>query len=340
MSREETKSKPLPSRQRRLLQAAAYVVLAWGIWAASHILNLVLIALLAAYVFLPFPKWLMHRFRLRQSLAIALTAVLWAGIWIAVSFALFEAGLRLMAKLPIYEERISSLYGRVTVFLSAHGIQSTHNSVKNLYDYDRIVEFARATIPMLISFFYDRLMVYLLGLGFLMEMTYVDSNKSSLFDRKLVYYSKDVQRFVAISAQGGAINALANLVLLAVLGVDFAFVWCFLYFLLQFIPNIGFVIALVPPSLMALLMMGWKRALLVAGGLILTQMVGDYVVRPMLMKKGLNISFLEIMLSLVIWSFLLGPPGAILSIPLTLALRRAIKRPFTEGEDALAQAPG
>ena len=87
-------------------------------------------------------------------------------------------------------------------------------------------------------------------------------------------------------------------------------------------------------------MLGWKRALLVAGGLILTQMVGDYVVRPMLMKKGLNISFLEIMLSFVIWSFLLGPPGAILSIPLTLALRRFIERPFTEGEGLLAQPPG
>jgi AI-2 transport protein TqsA len=78
----------------------------------------------------------------------------------------------------------------------------------------------------------------------------------------------------------------------------------------------------------------------VAGGLILTQMVGDYVVKPMLMKKGLNVSFLEIMLSLVIWGFLLGPVGAIVAIPLTLALRRAIERPFTEGEGALAQPPG
>jgi len=126
-------------------------------------------------------------------------------------------------------------------------------------------------------------------------------------------------------------------------GIDCLFLWwawCFLYFLLQFIPNIGFVIALVPPNLIAVLILGWKNALLIAGGLILAQMVGDYVVRPMLMKKGQNISFLEIMLSLVIWSFLLGPPGAILSIPLTLALRRAIKRPFTEGEGALAPAPG
>jgi AI-2 transport protein TqsA len=341
MIREETTRERLPSRQGRVLQAAAYVVLvAWGIRETSHILNLVLIALLAAYVFLPFPQWLMHRFRLRQSLAITLTAILWAGIWIVTSFALFEAGHRLMAELPIYEERISSLYGRVTVFLSAHGIQSTHNPVKNLYDYDRIVEFARAMVPALIGFFSDRLMVYLLGLGFLIEMTCLDSGKSGPFARKLVYYSKDVQRFITISAQAGAIIALANLVLLAVLGVDFALVWCFLYFLLQFIPNIGFVIALVPPSLVALLMLGWKRALLVAAGLILTQMAGDYVVRPMLMKKGLNISFLEIMLSLVIWGFLLGPAGAILAIPLTLTLRRAIERPFTEAEGALGQSPG
>jgi len=327
---------PLPSRQRRLLQSAAYVVLvASGIWAISHILNIVLIALLAAYVFLPFPKWLIHRFRVGQSLAIALTAVLWAAFWIVTSFALFEAGLRMMEKLPIYEERISTLYGRATVFLSAHGIQSAQNPMKNLYDYDRIVEFASAIFPTLMGFFSDRLMVFLLGLGFLIEMTCLDIGKSGPFARQLVYYGRDVQRYVALSAQLGAINALANLVFLAVLGVDFAFVWCCLYFLLQFIPNIGFVIALVPPTLIALLMQGWKMALLVAGGLIVTQTLGDYVVRPLLMKKGLHISFLEIMLSVVIWSFLLGPAGAILAIPLTLALRKAIEKPFTEAEDAL-----
>ena len=241
----------------------------------------------------------------------------------------------MMEKLPIYEERISTLYGRATVFLSAHGIQSAQNPMKNLYDYDRIVEFASAIFPTLMGFFSDRLMVFLLGLGFLIEMTCLDIGKSGPFARQLVYYGRDVQRYVALSAQLGAINALANLAFLAVLGVDFAFVWCCLYFLLQFIPNIGFVIALVPPTLIALLMQGWKMALLVAGGLIVTQTLGDYVVRPLLMKKGLHISFLEIMLSVVIWSFLLGPAGAILAIPLTLALRKAIEKPFTEAEDAL-----
>ena len=86
---------------------------------------------------------------------------------------------------------------------------------------------------------------------------------------------------------------------------------------------------------MALLMLGWKRALLVVGGLILTEMLGDYVVKPMLMIKGLHVSLLEIMLSLMVWGFLLGPAGAILAIPLTLALRRFIERPSTEGESGV-----
>jgi len=328
----------LPSHRRLLHAAAQIVIVAWGIRTASHILYLILIALLFAYVFLPFPKWLMRRFRLHQSLALALTVVLWASIWFVIWVALFEAGHQLMAKLPIYEERISSLYGRVGAFLSGHGIQSTHDSVKNLFGHDRIVEFARAMLPMLVGFFADRVVIFLLGLGFLVEMTYLYTGQSGLFARKLIYYGGDVQRFIAIAAQVGAINALVNLGLLVVLGVDAPVVWCFLYFFLQFIPNIGFVIALAPPSLMALLMLGWKRALLVAGGLILTQMLGDYVVKPMLLKKGFNISFLEIMLSLVVWGFLLGPPGAILAIPLTLAFRRAIEKPFTEEKGALAQA--
>jgi AI-2 transport protein TqsA len=180
----------------------------------------------------------------------------------------------------------------------------------------------------------------LLSIIFLIEVTYSDNAKADPLARKLVYYGMDVQRFIAISSQTGAIITMANLVLLVVLGVDFAVVWCFLYFFLAFIPSIGFVIALVPPSLIALLMLCWKRALLVTGGLIFTQMMGDYVISPMLMKKGLHVSFLEIMLSLVMWGSLLGPAGAILAMPLTLALRRFIQKPYTEGEGALAQAPG
>lgn len=141
-----------------------------------------------------------------------------------------------------------------------------------------------------------------------------------------------MQRYIAISAETGVITALANLVVLVAFGVDSPLLWCALYFLLHFIPNVGFILALVPPSLLALLMLGWKKALLVAGGLIVTQMLTDYGLTPILMKKDMDISFLEIMVSLMVWGFLLGPAGAILAVPLTLSLKKFIERVSNQSE--------
>lgn len=113
-----------------------------------------------------------------------------------------------------------------------------------------------------------------------------------------------------------------NLLFLTALGVNFALVWCVLYFFLHFIPNVGFIIALIPPTLLALLMLGWKRALLVLVGLVLTEMLGGNLLQPILMKKDLDVSLTMVTLSMLGWGFLLGPAGVVLSVPLTLALKR------------------
>lgn len=95
MTREVEQIEGTTSTALRLLQGAAYVVLvAWGIRAASHVLSIVLIALLLTYVIAPFPKWLVHRFRLRKSLAIVLTVAFVAAIYLLVSGALLESGLQ------------------------------------------------------------------------------------------------------------------------------------------------------------------------------------------------------------------------------------------------------
>jgi AI-2 transport protein TqsA len=318
----------------RVLQAAAFVVVvAWGIKAASHILSVILIALLLTYAILPFPKWLMRRFRLRKGFAILLTAVLVLVLHFVMSIALVEGGLRMRDRLPMFEEHTRAMYERVTGFLSAHGVQSA-DLLKNLYSADRIVELSKMILPGLVSLVSDRFLVALLAIIFLAEMVESEGPRATRLARHLAYYGGDVQRFIAISAQTGGINALANLVILVALGVDFAVVWCFLYFFLHFIPNLGFLLSIIPPSLVALVTLGWKRALLVAGCLILTEMLGDYVLKPMMMIKGLHVSMMEIMLSLIVWGFLLGPAGAILAIPLTLVLRRLIEKPRMEESTA------
>jgi AI-2 transport protein TqsA len=106
---------------------------------------------------------------------------------------------------------------------------------------------------------------------------------------------------------------------------------------LDFIPTPGFIIALVPPTFVTLLMFGWHRALLVAGGLVLTNVIVDNAVTPIFMKQAVDISFLEITLSLMFWTFLLGLTGAILAIPLTLSLRKFIAKGLSN--EQLATTP-
>ena len=69
-------------------------------------------------------------------------------------------------------------------------------------------------------------------------------------------------------------------------------------------------------------MLGWQRALVVAVGMTVTNLVAANVLNPRFLKEGTNISFLEMILSVVVWGALLGFWGSILAIPLTLVLKK------------------
>jgi predicted PurR-regulated permease PerM len=91
--------------------------------------------------------------------------------------------------------------------------------------------------------------------------------------------------------------------------------------------------SLLPPALLALLEFGWGKALAVVIGFFLINSVTENVIKPRFMQQGLEISFLLIVLSLVVWTWALGPMGAILGVPLTMVLYRMYSE-FTEAEQA------
>ncbi len=311
------------------LKIAAFVVIvAWGVRMSSHVLSIVLLSLLLAYAILPFPLWLVRRFHFPKSAALVCTLLLLVAFYCVLTFALVKTGLQMSARLPVYEQRIQDLHVQIAGFLSRNGIESTDITVKSFLNSGRLMQLMGDILPSTIELFSDRLLIWFLTLLFLVELLDPERGNSPLA-KSLANFGRDTQRFIATTAETGAIIALANLLLLSLLGVDFAVIWCLLYFFLHFIPSIGFMIALVPPTLLALLMLGWKRGLLVLGGLILTEMIGENVLKPALLKKGLDIGLIEVTLSLVGWGFLLGPAGAVLSVPLTLGLRRVISRART-----------
>ena len=130
-----------------------------------------------------------------------------------------------------------------------------------------------------------------------------------------------VRGYLAIKTLTSLSTGILVSLMLAVLGVDFAILWGLLAFLLNYVPNIGSILAAVPAVLLALLLGGLPSALLVTAGYVLINVIIGNVVEPRLMGEGLGLSTLVVFLSLVLWGWLLGPVGMLLSIPLTTTLK-------------------
>jgi len=308
---------------RFLLGAACIVIISSGIKAASDVLSLILLGFLLAYSALPLLKVMMQRLRLSKTAALTLALSLMGTSAVVLVFLLYENLASAKAKLPIYEQQARDLYQHVVIFLHAHSIDITSLSITKWSPSNEIVSLANQILPAMSHVFSDGLVVVLLG-GVLLSMIVQDTETANA-PRILTQVQNDVGHYVAVCATTGVLTALANLVVLAALGVDFPLVWCVLYFFLNFIPSIGFVLALLPPACLALLMLGWKRALLVVAGLVLTHLVSKYAITPIfLRKKGVKVSSMEKTISLLWWVFLLGPVGGILAIPLTLAMKRLV----------------
>jgi AI-2 transport protein TqsA len=320
----------------RFLQGVACaVIIMWGIRAASSILGPLLLSLLLAYAVAPLPKWIMERFKVSKSRAIALTTVAALAFGLYVLLSLDLATVRIAEKLPTYELRLAGLYEQLTISMSTHGIVAPSLSVKNVFTPERFREIARVVLPEAGVIISDGLLIFLLAFLLLVAMVEDIGSAQGPLAEKLAYYGSDAQRYVALTAKTAGINTVLNLTFLIVMGVDTPVVWSFLYFFLDFIPTVGFIVALVPPTFVTLLMYGWKRALFVACGLILTNLIVDNVVTPIFMKQAVDISFLEITLSLVGWAFLLGITGAILAVPLTLALKKFIEKSLRQAHLAM-----
>ncbi|WP_315094368.1 AI-2E family transporter [uncultured Cellulomonas sp.] len=160
-----------------------------------------------------------------------------------------------------------------------------------------------------------------------------------------------VRRYFVVSATFGAVVAIVDGLALWALGVPAPAVWAILAFVTNFIPNIGFVIGVVPPALLALVVGGWPLALAVVGVYAVVNVVLQVLVQPKFVSDAVNITLTLSFVSVIFWTFVIGPLGAILAVPLTLLTRAVLLRGGAEtawyawlsGEDLpkkAARSPG
>jgi predicted PurR-regulated permease PerM len=134
-----------------------------------------------------------------------------------------------------------------------------------------------------------------------------------------VEVSGRMQAFIVARTVLGLVAAVIETVVLIVLGIPSALLWGVLSFLMSFVPNIGFIVALIPPAVLALALYGPWMALAVVVAYSITNFAVDYVLQPRYIGSSVNMSALVVTVSIVFWGLVLGPAGALLAIPLTIA---------------------
>lgn len=131
--------------------------------------------------------------------------------------------------------------------------------------------------------------------------------------------SVKVRRYLLAQTLIGAITAVLEGIWLWTVGVDLAFVWAVLFFLLNFIPTLGSIVAAVPPALAALTLGPGRATLAIAGMFVIEQVMGHFV-DPKLVGKRLAISPLVVLIAVVFWGWVWGVAGAFLAAPMTVSV--------------------
>jgi AI-2 transport protein TqsA len=135
----------------------------------------------------------------------------------------------------------------------------------------------------------------------------------------------NVKHYMAIKTLISLATGTFVAILLAIIGVNYAILWGLLAFALNYVPNIGSIIAAVPAVLLAIVQLGVLKALVVAAGYVGINIIMGNFLEPRFMGRGLGLSTLVVFLSLLFWGWVLGPVGMLLSVPLTMTAKIALE---------------
>lgn len=137
-------------------------------------------------------------------------------------------------------------------------------------------------------------------------------------------FNRGVRRYYVVNASFGAVVAVIDGLALWALQIPAPIVWAILAFVTNFIPNIGFVVGLIPPALLALVVGGWPLMLAVIAIYCVVNVTLQVMIQPKFVSDAVDLSLTLSFFSVIFWTFVIGPLGAILSIPLTLLVRALV----------------
>ena len=303
--------------------AASFVIVIAGMKvAASIVIPLLLSFLIASICYAPF-TWLQKK-KVPDMIAIIIVLI---GI-LAVSFlivAMLGTSVSGFAdKVPFYEQKFSTYWADINKWLVQHDLIGKDMKLNEKINPGSILTIAGGVFTGFGNLMSNFFIIILIVIFILLELSSMLKKMSIVNPGSLPRLESVIQKqnqYFSAKTVVSLITGILISIILTIIGVDFPMLWGALAFILNFIPNIGSIIAAIPACLLALVQLSPLSALFSVIAYLVVNMVMGNIVEPRLIGRTVGLSPLIVFLSLIFWGWVLGIIGMLLATPLTITIK-------------------
>ena len=306
--------------------AASIIIIIAGIMVADTIILPIILALFVSIICAQPIIWLEKK-KIPYGVAMLIVLGSLGLIFLFFGGIIGNSLARFSKDAPKYEENLRSMAVSTIDYLNAAGADINPQQLLKMIDPGKILSFTAGAVGDIGKVMSDSFVIMLVTIFMLLEVKSF-MQKAKLIERihgnSLKFLDKiglSIRHYLSIKTVISLMTGLFIWIWLMVIGVDYAILWGVIAFLLNYIPNIGSIIAAAPTMLLALVQLGVGGMAWTGLGYLVVNLVMGNIVEPKIMGKGLGLSTLVVFLSLIVWGYILGTVGMFLSVPLTMTIK-------------------
>ena len=313
-----------------LITVASFVIVVAGMRAAQPIIVPFLLSAFIAVVFTS-PLFWLDRKGVPKVIAVLIVLM---GIMVIGLIMIVLVGTSLQDfsdALPAYQAQLQQETTKIIAWLGNKGINISDQELLKHVNPGSAMKLFAGTLDSFRKVLTNAFLIVLTVIFILLEVSgFPDKLRAALGDTESSFgsFSKitnGIKRYMAIKTLTSLATGIFVGIWLAILGIDYPVLWGLVAFLLNYVPNIGSIIAAIPAVLLSFIQIDMVHALFAALGYVVVNIVIGSVIEPRVMGRGMGLSTLVVFLSLVFWGWVLGPVGMLLSVPLTMILKIALE---------------
>jgi predicted PurR-regulated permease PerM len=310
-----------------LLKWASIVIIIGGLKASSDILTPFFLALFISIVASQPSNWL-YKKGVPRSISIILVMLVLLSIFTLIGGLIGGSIGQFTQNLPnldlSFKKNLSSFVSKLDDF----GFKVSSQKLIETVDPGKIMGYLATTINSMGNILGQIFIIVLIALFMLFELDNFptkyhiishNANKKPNFDFNRMI--NNVRNYLGIKTLTSFATGLLIALGLKLIGVQYAFFWGLLAFLMNYIPNIGSLIAAIPAVLIVLIENSFADLMWTIALYGIVNLVIGNIVEPKLMGNGLGLSTLVVLLSLIFWGWVFGPVGMFLSVPFTMVIK-------------------